>query len=102
MRPNLRRKKEGRSNRSFPKGGRSKKLCPRRRLCCPGSRPVLESYWCQSGSPCCGNSVLCRCRSVRHLRSEEHTSELQSIMRISYALFCLQKKQTRETDNMLN
>src|SRR3546814_5874602 len=26
------------------------------------------------------------------LRSEEHTSELQSLMRISYAVFCLQKK----------
>src|SRR3546814_15107810 len=29
---------------------------------------------------------------VYHLRSEEHTSELQSLMRISYAVFCLQKK----------
>src|SRR3546814_7158922 len=29
-----------------------------------------------------------------HLRSEEHTSELQSLMRISYAVFCLQKKRT--------
>src|SRR3546814_9719226 len=28
-------------------------------------------------------------------RSEEHTSELQSLMRISYAVFCLQKKQNR-------
>src|SRR3546814_6803508 len=28
------------------------------------------------------------------LRSEEHTSELQSLMRISYAVFCLQKKNT--------
>src|SRR3546814_5215560 len=28
-----------------------------------------------------------------HLRSEEHTSELQSLMRISYAVFCLKKKQ---------
>src|SRR3546814_5165567 len=28
------------------------------------------------------------------VRSEEHTSELQSLMRISYAVFCLQKKQT--------
>src|SRR3546814_10660050 len=28
------------------------------------------------------------------LRSEEHTSELQSLMRISYAVFCLQKKTT--------
>src|SRR3546814_3177371 len=31
-------------------------------------------------------------------RSEEHTSELQSLMRISYAVFCLQKKKT-ETHN---
>src|SRR3546814_10499776 len=30
-------------------------------------------------------------------RSEEHTSELQSLMRISYAVFCLKKKQIRET-----
>src|SRR3546814_4083008 len=29
---------------------------------------------------------------VRRLRSEEHTSELQSLMRISYAVFCLKKK----------
>src|SRR3546814_5932140 len=29
---------------------------------------------------------------VRHARSEEHTSELQSLMRISYAVFCLKKK----------
>src|SRR3546814_4458984 len=28
----------------------------------------------------------------RHRRSEEHTSELQSLMRISYAVFCLKKK----------
>src|SRR3546814_2269202 len=29
------------------------------------------------------------------LRSEEHTSELQSLMRISYAVFCLKKKTTK-------
>src|SRR3546814_3667881 len=29
---------------------------------------------------------------VRHVRSEEHTSELQALMRISYAVFCLKKK----------
>src|SRR3546814_10319693 len=29
---------------------------------------------------------------VVHVRSEEHTSELQSLMRISYAVFCLKKK----------
>src|SRR3546814_9569221 len=31
------------------------------------------------------------------LRSEEHTSELQSLMRISYAVFCLKKKNKRKT-----
>src|SRR3546814_8363329 len=31
------------------------------------------------------------CKTVGH-RSEEHTSELQSLMRISYAVFCLKKK----------
>src|SRR3546814_9584068 len=32
--------------------------------------------------------------AVMILRSEEHTSELQSLMRISYAVFCLKKKTT--------
>src|SRR3546814_10280295 len=32
-------------------------------------------------------------------RSEEHTSELQSLMRISYAVFCLKKKKKKEIDN---
>src|SRR3546814_2692459 len=31
-------------------------------------------------------------------RSEEHTSELQSLMRISYAVFCLKKKKQRKTN----
>src|SRR3546814_6080825 len=35
-------------------------------------------------------SISYRCR-----RSEEHTSELQSLMRISYAVFCLKKKNTK-------
>src|SRR3546814_3113341 len=38
------------------------------------------------------------------LRSEEHTSELQSLMRISYAVFCLKKKTTTEhiTNNIIH
>src|SRR3546814_1323107 len=36
------------------------------------------------------NAVAPRCGSSH--RSEEHTSELQSLMRISYAVFCLKKK----------
>src|SRR3546814_3851868 len=33
--------------------------------------------------------------AAKCFRSEEHTSELQSLMRISYAVFCLKKKKTR-------
>src|SRR3546814_10810382 len=33
------------------------------------------------------------------IRSEEHTSELQSLMRISYAVFCLKKNTQRNTQN---
>src|SRR3546814_12938554 len=35
-----------------------------------------------------------------HLRSEEHTSELQSLMRISYAVFCLKKKRTGQRSSL--
>src|SRR3546814_7705484 len=35
-------------------------------------------------------------------RSEEHTSELQSLMRISYAVFCLKKKNIKHKNNTLN
>src|SRR3546814_7103169 len=41
----------------------------------------------------------------RNQRSEEHTSELQSLMRISYAVFCLKKKtkpKSREKSNQHN
>src|SRR3546814_6509515 len=34
---------------------------------------------------------------LEHARSEEHTSELQSLMRLSYAVFCLKKKNTIHT-----
>src|SRR3546814_6995834 len=34
-------------------------------------------------------------------RSEEHTSELQSLMRISYAVFCLKKKKTQNKTNKI-
>src|SRR3546814_6016244 len=43
-------------------------------------------YWHMERQATCIYSQLKRCRS------EEHTSELQSLMRISYAVFCLKKK----------
>src|SRR3546814_7085546 len=36
---------------------------------------------------------------VGYVRSEEHTSELQSLMRISYAVFCLKKKNKKTNQN---
>src|SRR3546814_9503988 len=36
--------------------------------------------------------------STQPMRSEEHTSELQSLMRISYAVFCLKKKKEDKTN----
>src|SRR3546814_6375816 len=39
-----------------------------------------------------GNGRLARSGEAGEPRSEEHTSELQSLMRISYAVFCLKKK----------
>src|SRR3546814_3729366 len=33
-------------------------------------------------------------QTIKSVRSEEHTSELQSLMRISYAVFCLKNKKT--------
>src|SRR3546814_8968521 len=41
-----------------------------------------------------GGARLSRFLAAR-LRSEEHTSELQSLMRISYAVFCLKKKKNK-------
>src|SRR3546814_7197828 len=54
-----------------------------------GHRPVDR---CRAGNRRIGRP---RHRSSVY-RSEEHTSELQSLMRISYAVFCLKKKKTNE------
>src|SRR3546814_8406566 len=54
------------------------------------------------GGQCSQQILVILSRNARHMvlrvgvlvaRSEEHTSELQSLMRISYAVFCLKKKQ---------
>src|SRR3546814_4530907 len=50
---------------------------------------VLEDYGL--------SNALILDRACRENRSEEHTSELQSLMRISYAVFCLKKKKTSLT-----
>src|SRR3546814_9328346 len=48
----------------------------------------------------CGDAVVNPGHAARCVeRSEEHTSELQSLMRISYAVFCLKKKKKQKQDN---
>src|SRR3546814_3124091 len=66
--------------------------------------PRLFVYHCQAapGSPQSETFKVMERRLLRAImnpamlvaRSEEHTSELQSLMRISYAVFCLKKKKT--------
>src|SRR3546814_9393894 len=43
--------------------------------------------------------LLETCATMSQFRSEEHTSELQSLMRISYAVFCLKKKKHINNNN---
>src|SRR3546814_3318171 len=58
--------------------------------------PLLSPQAARANPPTTAQAVIrwvpiwrnCRCC----MRSEEHTSELQSLMRISYAVFCLKKK----------
>src|SRR3546814_5140800 len=51
--------------------------------------PPLTNRW--------GTLKSCCVQSVSQCRSEEHTSELRSLMRISYAVFCLKKKKAHTT-----
>src|SRR3546814_15166255 len=59
------------------------------------TRPVLIAFvsvW--RVTPTFSDASL---RVIPMMRSEEHTSELQSLMRISYAVFCLKKKKQKQT-----
>src|SRR3546814_3806726 len=48
------------------------------------------------------SALSSRLRDNDRSRSEEHTSELQSLMRISYAVFCLKKKKSMNTNHKYN
>src|SRR3546814_5352175 len=54
--------------------------------------PAVGKKLCRSGSHFSLSTIMVRRRSSSSQRSEEHTSELQSLMRISYAVFCLKKQ----------
>src|SRR3546814_10161070 len=53
----------------------------------------VDSHAARAIMPCCGD----RNSTIARSRSEEHTSELQSLMRRSYAVFCLKKKKNKKT-----
>src|SRR3546814_707071 len=50
---------------------------------------------------CCSDFAVMKKGSIMSVRSEEHTSELQSLMRISYAVFCLKKKNIQKQKQIL-
>src|SRR3546814_9549880 len=58
---------------------------------CPTHRNLPAHLWPVQNQNT-GNRCRQQEREKAHHRSEEHTSELQSLMRISYAVFCLKKK----------
>src|SRR3546814_2826732 len=58
------------------------------------SGPSKRNEKPRSASSICGDETPRS--SATPSRSEEHTSELQSLMRISYAVFCLKKKKTHQ------
>src|SRR3546814_4031545 len=83
-------------------------LCPDRRCAVSGFSRLAAIY----GSRSAWRTVCGAClwlygagcnrhmgRALSGLRSEEHTSELQSLMRISYAVFCLKKKKNNTKTN---
>src|SRR3546814_3318798 len=61
-----------------------------------------SSAICASRAAIIGSTLICRVHHLKVLlfgggmRSEEHTSELQSLMRTSYAVFCLKNKNNEE------
>src|SRR3546814_4611119 len=76
-------------------GGRDGHLC--RRAGAHNVQIVRSQHACGCGEITAGiESVIDRQAKPPQIRSEEHTSELQSLMRISYAVFCLKKKKTRD------
>src|SRR3546814_10552547 len=77
-----------------PAGGRTS---PRRRTGarrCPATSSGSQKISAAFNPPCIRAAAFEQ--PEPHCRSEEHTSELQSLMRISYAVFCLKKKKKKK------
>src|SRR3546814_5028018 len=78
----------------FRSKARSARTAPRPRSAAVPS----DQDRCSDDGPVARTAVMVRALSVMFIRrSEEHTSELQSLMRISYAVFCLKKTNHKQT-----
>src|SRR3546814_2490297 len=67
-----------------------------------GARGVLAAHRRHAGfAISIGANALAFGQAAGASRSEEHTSELQSLMRISYAVFCLKNKTKQENDRII-
>src|SRR3546814_1330156 len=69
---------------------------------CSPRKGSLASSRRSSDSGCGTCHERCALKGSGTSRSEEHTSELQSLMRISYAVFCLKKKNNHRHNNELD
>src|SRR3546814_2237630 len=68
------------------------RYCSKRLHGCTFCAPKASTRRTHSSPATPATSIVATCNECH--RSEEHTSELQSLMRISYAVFCLKKKTT--------
>src|SRR3546814_8206787 len=66
-------------------------------LCPDATKPITDCVPVPVSLPPDRASAIAAMPTSPSSRSEEHTSELQSLMRISYAVFCLKKKQQKNT-----
>src|SRR3546814_1086773 len=67
----------------------------------PSADPVMVSHRARAAAQAASIAArLVESEKVCKERSEEHTSELQSLMRISYAVFCLKKKNKTKENNL--
>src|SRR3546814_8753502 len=77
--------------------GSTRNGCSRATPACCGSRSPRMAG---AGRRRCASASATIARRPVDWRSEEHTSELQSLMRISYAVFCLKKKKKNQKNGI--
>src|SRR3546814_3720716 len=83
------------SPRKLPNERKSKKLKDQSAGALEDCASLGESVLVSTAAAAASSSRLSRISRFACCRSEEHTSELQSLMRISYAVFCLKTKKNK-------